>query len=151
MVLNIFELYLSLTSCKKSFKKVFDNIRFAIGISSHFVPKAIKKLFSGNINSSNISMKAKHNSHKDKPRHTNKHKHNGHGPNPIINHHKDTHNNNIHQHNNKTEQKQIKIFIVILANANPQPGTMMIHPLDAYSTIAAVVSTWGTVNVAGVA
>ena len=96
-------------------------------------------------------MKAKHNSHKQKPRHTNEHKHNRHGPHPIINHHKDTHDNNIHQHDNKTEQKQIKIFIVILANANSQPRTMMIHPLDAHPAIAAVVGTWGTVNVAGVA
>lgn len=95
-------------------------------------------------------MKPKHKANKQEGRGTGKYQNNGQGIDfGILSHHSNTHGGRSHYHRHQGHKKGIKVLIVIFSDTNPKPRTVMIHPLDTSPTLAAMMSPWGSINVAG--
>lgn len=67
----------------------------------------------------------------------------------MANHDHYAHDYDNHNQGKQSEKKEIEIEVVPLADACADPGAVMIHAFHTNSTIAAVTSPAGSIDIAG--
>jgi hypothetical protein len=160
-VLVVLVLYFPLVEVEKPFQDVLDAVGFLVGVARESLPLPVEELLCGEVAEDEVAVEDQHDSHEQKGRDAENGQHYAErvllqsqpqvflAVDPVVVHYDDAHGEGDDQGHEEGEQEEEELFVVALADAGAQPGTVVVHLLDADSADVAVAGSGRAVDVAG--